>query len=74
MAAMHDGRPGIAGVARPRHQRGCAGGGGPMRFGPAMRGRRGTSSTPEGVRWGLGPYALRARRAWQAWHFLDTRG
>eukprot|EP00959_Pyramimonas_sp_CCMP1952_P356500 7465711-Pyramimonas_sp.AAC.1 len=39
-------------MALPRHHRGCAGGGLPIRCGPAQRGRRGTSSTPQGVRWG----------------------
>eukprot|EP00959_Pyramimonas_sp_CCMP1952_P090152 1887234-Pyramimonas_sp.AAC.1 len=30
--------------------------------------RRGTISTPQGVRWGWGRYALQTRRAWQTWH------
>ena len=37
-------------------------------------GRRGISSTPEGVRTGSFPHLSQAPRAWQAWHFLDTRG
>eukprot|EP00959_Pyramimonas_sp_CCMP1952_P015390 326015-Pyramimonas_sp.AAC.1 len=42
------GSQGVAGVAFPRRHKGCAGGGGPMRFGLAKRGRSGTSSTPQG--------------------------
>ena len=53
-AAMHDGRPGTAGVALSRRHGGCAGGGGSVRCGLAGRGRRGVSSAPRGVRWGAG--------------------
>ena len=61
-------------VALSRHHRGCAGGGVAFRARVAKCGRRGIFSTPQGVRWGWGRYSLRARKAWQAWHFLDTTG
>eukprot|EP00959_Pyramimonas_sp_CCMP1952_P168889 3528304-Pyramimonas_sp.AAC.1 len=66
----------MAGVALPRHRRGCAGGGLPIRFGLAKRGKRGSSSTPQGLRWGWSPYPFRARKARHAvpLHFLDTTG
>ena len=53
---------GIAGVALSRHHKGCTGGGPPIRYGLATCGRRGTFSTPQGVRWGCGRYPSHARR------------
>ena len=66
------GSQGAAGVALSRHHRVCAGSAVSMRCRLAGHGRCGTFSTPQGVRRECGLYALQARRARQAWHFLDT--